>query len=277
MKTSKRILGILGIAATTVLLAACGNSSSKPKTTTITVGASPVPHAEILKHVQPQLKKEGVNLKIKVFQDYVMPNKALASKELDANYFQHTPFLNTWNKANHGTLQSAGGVHLEPISAYSKKVKNLKDVKDGATILASSNTPDYGRILTILQDAGLIKVKKGIDITTANFSDIASNPRHLKFKHSYEPKLMPSIYKNGEGDVDFINANYAVQAGLNPLKQAIATEKSSSPYVNIVAVRKGDQNKPAIKKLMKALQSKSTQKWIYNHYKGAVLPAKSYK
>ncbi|HBF74971.1 MAG TPA: methionine ABC transporter substrate-binding protein [Lactobacillus sp.] len=277
MKTSKRILGILGIAATTVLLAACGNSSSKPKTTTITVGASPVPHAQILKHVQPQLKKEGVNLKIKVFQDYVMPNKALASKELDANYFQHTPFLNTWNKANHGTLQSAGGVHLEPISAYSKKVKNLKDVKDGATILASSNTPDYGRILTILQDAGLIKVKKGIDITTANFSDITSNPRHLKFKHSYEPKLMPSIYKNGEGDVDFINANYAVQAGLNPLKQAIATEKSSSPYVNIVAVRKGDQNKPAIKKLMKALQSRSTQKWIYNHYKGAVLPAKSYK
>ncbi|MCH5462088.1 methionine ABC transporter substrate-binding protein [Lactobacillus sp. LC28-10] len=277
MKTSKRILGILGIAATTVLLAACGNNSSKSKTTTITVGASAIPHAQILKHVQPQLKKEGVNLKIKVFQDYVMPNKALASKELDANYFQHIPFLNTWNKANHGTLVSAGGVHLEPISAYSKKVKNLKDVKDGSTILASSNTPDYGRILTILQDAGLIKVKKGIDITTANFSDITSNPRHLKFKHSYEPKLMPSIYKNGEGDVDFINANYAVQSGLNPLKQAIATEKSSSPYVNIVAVRKGDQKKPAIKKLMKALQSKSTQKWIYNHYKGAVLPAKSYK
>lgn len=277
MKTSKRILGILGIAATTVLLAACGNNSSQSKTTTITVGASAVPHAQILKHVQPQLKKEGVNLKVKVFQDYVMPNKALASKELDANYFQHTPFLNQWNKANHGTLVSAGGVHLEPISAYSKKVKNLKDLKDGATVLASSNTPDYGRILTILQDAGLIKVKKGIDITTANFSDITSNPRHLKFKHSYEPKLMPSIYKNGEGDVDFINANYAVQSGLDPRKDAIVTEKSSSPYVNIVAVRKGDQKKPAIKKLMKALQSKSTQKWIYNHYKGAVLPAKSYK
>ena len=185
--------------------------------------------------------------------------------------------MNQWNKSNHGTLVSAGGVHLEPISAYSKKVKNLKDVKDGSTILACSNTPDYGRILTILQDAGLIKVKKGIDITTANFGDIASNPRHLKFKHSYEPKLMPSIYKNGEGDVDFINANYAVQSGLDPRKDAIATEKSSSPYVNIVAVRKGDQNKPAIKKLMKALQSKSTQKWIYNKYKGAVLPAKSYK
>lgn len=276
MKISKRILGIVGVAATTVLLAACGNSKSSNETT-ITVGASAVPHAQILKHVAPQLKKEGVNLKVKVFQDYVMPNKALASKELDANYFQHIPFLNEWNKANHETLVSAGGVHLEPISAYSKKVKNLKDIKKGGTVLVSSNTSDYGRVLTMLQDAGLIKVKKGIDITTANFSDIASNPKHLKFKYSYEPKLMPSIYKNGEGDVVFINANYAVQSGLDPRKDAIDTEKSTSPYVNIVAVRKGDQNKPAIKKLMKALQSKSTQKWIYNHYKGAVLPAKSYK
>ncbi|WP_056987767.1 MetQ/NlpA family ABC transporter substrate-binding protein [Secundilactobacillus paracollinoides] len=277
MRLSKRVLGVLGVAATAVLLVGCGSkSSSSKKITTITVGASAVPHAQILKHVQPQLKKEGVNLKIKVFQDYVMPNKALAAKELDANYFQHMPFLNQWNKENHGTLVSAGGVHLEPISAYSKKYKSLKDVKDGSTILVSSNTPDYGRVLTLLKDAGLIKIKKGIDITTANFSDITSNPRHLKFKHSYEPKLMPTIYKQGEGDVVFINANYAVQAGLDPRKDAIATEKKSSPYVNIVAVRKGDQNKPAIKKLMKALQSKSTQKWIYNHYKGAVLPAKAY-
>lgn len=278
MKFSKKLLGILGVAATAVVLGACGNSkSSSSKTTTITVGASAVPHAEILKHVQPQLKKEGVNLKVKVFQDYVMPNKALAAKELDANYFQHIPFLAEWNKENKGSLVSAGGVHLEPISAYSKKVKNLKDVKDGATILVSSNVADYGRVLTILKNAGLIKIKKGIDITTATFADVTSNPKHLKFKHSYEPKLMPSIYKNGEGDVVFINANYAVQSGLDPRKDAIVTEKSTSPYVNIVAVRKGDQKKPAIKKLMKALQSKSTQKWIYNHYKGAVLPAKSYK
>ncbi len=175
MKTSKRILGILGIAATTVLLAACGNSSSKPKTTTITVGASPVPHAQILKHVQPQLKKEGVNLKIKVFQDYVMPNKALEVRNY-ASTTSNTPFLNSYGtRLTMETLQSAGGVHLEPISAYSKKVKNLKDVKDGATILGKFQHPDYGRILTILQDAGLIKVKKGIDITTANFSDITSN------------------------------------------------------------------------------------------------------
>ncbi|MBU7493878.1 MetQ/NlpA family ABC transporter substrate-binding protein [Lactiplantibacillus pentosus] len=268
----KRILGLLAVAATAILLVGCGKSSSESKTTTITVGASAVPHAQILKHVQPELKKEGVNLKIKVFQDYVLPNKALASKELDANYFQHIPFLKNWNKENNGTLVSAGKVHLEPIGVYSKKVKNLKDLKDGATVLVSSNAADYGRVLTLFKDAGLITLKKGTDLTSATFNDIKTNKRHLKFKHSYEAKLMPTFYKNNEGDAVVINANYAVQAGLNPKKDAIALEKSDSPYANIVAVRKGDKNKPAIKKLMKALRSKSTQKWIEKKYKGAILP-----
>ncbi|WP_455390189.1 MetQ/NlpA family ABC transporter substrate-binding protein [Lactiplantibacillus pentosus] len=268
----KRILGLLAVAATAILLVGCGKSSSESKTTTITVGASAVPHAQILKHVQPELKKEGVNLKIKVFQDYVLPNKALASKELDANYFQHIPFLKNWNKENNGTLVSAGKVHLEPIGVYSKKVKNLKDLKDGATVLVSSNVADYGRVLTLFKDAGLITLKKGTDLTSATFNDIKTNKRHLKFKHSYEAKLMPTFYKNNEGDAVVINANYAVQAGLNPKKDAIALEKSDSPYANIVAARKGDKNKPAIKKLMKALRSKSTQKWIEKKYKGAILP-----
>ncbi|MBU7449207.1 MULTISPECIES: MetQ/NlpA family ABC transporter substrate-binding protein [Lactiplantibacillus] len=268
----KRILGLLAVAATAILLVGCGKSSSESKTTTITVGASAVPHAQILKHVQPELKKEGVNLKIKVFQDYVLPNKALASKELDANYFQHIPFLKNWNKENNGTLVSAGKVHLEPIGVYSKKVKNLKDLKDGATVLVSSNVADYGRVLTLFKDAGLITLEKGTDLTSATFNDIKTNKRHLKFKHSYEAKLMPTFYKNNEGDAVVINANYAVQAGLNPKKDAIALEKSDSPYANIVAVRKGDKNKPAIKKLMKALRSKSTQKWIEKKYKGAILP-----
>ena len=270
----KRILGLLAVAATAFLLVGCGKSSSS-KTTTITVGASAVPHAEILKHIQPELKKEGVNLKVKVFQDYVLPNKALASKELDANYFQHVPFLDNWNKENNGTLVSAGAVHLEPIGVFSKKVKNLKDLKDGAPVLVSSNVADYGRVLTLFKDAGLITLKPGTDITSAKFSDIATNKKHLVFKHSYEAKLMPQFYKNNEGDAVVINANYAVQAGLDPRKDAIALEKSDSPYANIVAVRKGDKNKPAIKKLMKALRSKSTQTWIKNHYKGAILPVAS--
>ncbi|KRL00611.1 MetQ/NlpA family ABC transporter substrate-binding protein [Liquorilactobacillus capillatus] len=271
---NKKITGIFAIAAAALLLVGCGKASSANKETTITVGASSVPHAEILKHVQPQLKKEGVNLKVKVFQDYVMPNKALANKELDANYFQHIPFLDNWNKKNNGSLISAGAVHLEPIGVYSKKVKNIKDLKNGATVLVSSNVADYGRVLTIFKDAGLITLKKGTKISTATFDDIKTNKKNLHFKHTYEAKLMTQFYKNSEGDAVVINANYAVQAGLNPVKDAIVLEKSSSPYANIVAVRKDNKNKPAIKKLMKALQSKSTQSWIKDKYKGGVLPVK---
>ncbi|MFT8595263.1 MAG: MetQ/NlpA family ABC transporter substrate-binding protein [Lentilactobacillus hilgardii] len=273
----KKLLGLFAVVFTAFLLVGCSSSSTSKKPTTLKIGASNVPHAQILRHVAPQLKKEGVNLKITVFQDYVMPNKALADKELDANYFQHIPFLKQWNKENHGTLVDAGGVHIEPIAVFSKKVKNLKDLKKGATVLVSNNTPDYGRILQLFKNAGLITLKKGVNIESATFDDIASNPRHLKFKHSYEPKLMPQIYKNGEGDAVVINANYAVQAGLDPRKQSIAIEGRDTPYVNIIATRKGDQNKPAIKKLVKALQSTSTQKWIYNKYKGAVLPVKNVK
>lgn len=274
----KRLVSVLSlVAASALLLVGCGSKSSSDsasKTTTITVGASANPHAKILEHVKPQLKKEGVNLKVKVFDDYVMPNKALASKELDANYFQHIPFLNNWNKKNNGSLVSAGGVHLEPIGVYSKKYKNLKDLPNNSTVLVSSNVADYGRVLQIFKDAGLITIKKGTNLETATFDDIATNKKNLKFKHTYEAKLMPKLYQSNEGAATVINANYAVQAGLNPSKDSIALEKKSSPYVNIVAVRKGDKNKAAIKKLMKALQSEKTQNWIKKEYDGGVLPAK---
>ncbi|MHA8110876.1 MetQ/NlpA family ABC transporter substrate-binding protein [Lactobacillaceae bacterium Melli_B4] len=260
------------IAFIALLIIGPGETHSK---NSLTVGASNIPHAQILNHIKPELEKEGVHLNIRVFQDYVLPNKALASGEIDANYFQTIPFLNQWNKQNNGHLINVGAVHLEPMGIYSKKVKKLQDLKQNATILVSNNAPDYGRILQMFQQAGLIKIKPGVDITQAKFSDIVSNPKHLVFKSSYEPKLLPEIYENGEGDAVAINANYAVQSGLNPKKDAIALQQSSenSPYNNIVAVRNGDQNKASIKKLMKILESKSVQKWIDQHYKGGVLPA----
>ncbi|MHA8138345.1 MetQ/NlpA family ABC transporter substrate-binding protein [Lactobacillaceae bacterium Scapto_B20] len=260
------------IAFIALLIIGPGETHSK---NSLTVGASNIPHAQILNHIKPELEKEGVHLNVRVFQDYVLPNKALASGELDANYFQTIPFLNQWNKQNNGHLVNVGAVHLEPMGIYSKKVKKLQDLKPNSTILVSNNAPDYGRILQMFQQAGLIKIKPGVDITQANFSDIVSNPKHLVFKSSYEPKLLPEIYENGEGDAVAINANYAVQSGLNPKKDSIALQKSStnSPYNNIVAVRNGDQNKALIKKLMKVLESKSVQKWIDQHYKGGVLPA----
>lgn len=269
MKKS-RVLTAITVAATALLLAACGSTAKK--TTTITVGASPTPHAEILKHVQPELKKEGVDLKIKQFQDYVLPNKALASKDIDANYFQHTPFLKEWNSKNKGNLVSAGSIHLEPIAVYSKKYKSLKDLPKNATVLVSNNVADYGRVLQIFKDAGLITLKAGTDITSATFKDIATNKNNIKFKTGYEPKLMPQLFNNKQGDAEVINSNYAVQAKLNPTKDAIAVEKSSSPYSNIIAIRPDEKNNKAIKKLVKVLKSKSTQDWIKKHFRGAVQP-----
>ena len=189
---------------------------------------------------------------ISYYDDYIIPNKALANKEIDANYFQHTPFLNNWNKKNNGTLVSAGNIHLEPIGVYSKKYKSLKDLPKGATVNVSSNVSDYGRILTIFKDAGLITLKKGTNIETANFNDIATNKKHLKFKHSFEAKLMPRLYKEGKD---------------------AAYDNMFAPYANYIAVRKADKNKPAIKKLVKALESKDTQNWIKKEFKGGVLPA----
>lgn len=268
----KTVFGLItSVAAAAFLFTGVSKANAD---TTLTVGASPTPHAKILEHVKPELKKEGINLKIKKYDDYIIPNKALANKEIDANYFQHTPFLNNWNKKNNGTLVSAGNIHLEPIGVYSKKYKSLKDLPKGATVNVSSNVSDYGRILTIFKDAGLITLKKDTNIETANFNDIATNKKHLKFKHSFEAKLMPRLYKEGKDAAYVINANYAVQAGLNPSKDAIALEKKSSPYANIIAVRKADKNKPAIKKLVKALESKDTQNWIKKEFKGGVLPAK---
>lgn len=276
MKNFKKILGAT-LATAAVVFGGALFSQRAQADTTLTVGASSSPHAKILEHVKPELKKEGINLKIKVFNDYILPNKALANKELDANYFQHTPFLTNWNKKNSGTLINAGGVHLEPIGVYSKKYKNLKDLPKNATVYVSSNVADYGRVLQIFKDAGLITLKKGTDLTNATFDDIKTNKKNIQFKHTFEAKLMPKLYEANEADATVINANYAVQAGINPAKTAIALEKKSSPYVNIIAVRKGDKNKKAIKKLVKVLQSKSTQKWIEKEFDGAVLPAKSTK
>jgi YaeC family lipoprotein len=269
MMKKGRILAALTVAATALVLTACGNSG---KQTTITVGASPTPHTEILKHIQPELKKEGINLQIKQFQDYVLPNKALASKDLDANYFQHSPFLKEWNSKNNGKLISAGAIHLEPIAIYSKKYKSLKDLPKNATVLVSNSVADYGRVIQIFKDAGLITLKSGVDVEKATFKDIATNTKHIKFKTGYEPKLMPQLYNNRQGDAEVINSNYAVQAKLNPTKDAIAVEKSSSPYSNIVAIRADEKNNKAIKKVIKALKSKSTQAWIKTHFKGAVQP-----
>lgn len=261
-----------------LVLAACGTSSNNSSSssdkglTKLVVGASSVPHAEILRQAQPILKKDGIDLVIKTFQDYILPNKALQSKQLDANYFQHIPYLNAQNKQFGYGFVNAGGIHIEPIGVYSKKYKKLSDLPDGAHLIMSNSVADHGRLLSLLEAQGLIKLKPGIDKTTATIKDVVSNPKHLIFDAKYEAALLPKIYQNGEGDAVLINSNYAIGAGLNPLKDSIAIEGKNSPYVNIIAVRKGDENKPAIKKLVEVLHSKTIQDFILKKYKGAVVP-----
>ncbi|MGM9988674.1 MAG: methionine ABC transporter substrate-binding lipoprotein MetQ [Bacillaceae bacterium] len=254
-------------------LTACGGAGAKDEKTLV-VGASNTPHAEILKEAQPLLEKEGIKLKIKKFDDYVLPNKALESKELDANYFQHIPYLEAQNKENNYNFVNAGGIHIEPIGVYSKKYKSLKDLPNGAEILMSNSVADHGRMLLLLQAEGLIKLKDGIDQTKAEVKDIVENPKNLKFNAKVNAELLPKAYKNGEGDAVLINTNFAIDNGLNPKEDAIAIEGSESPYVNVIAVRKGDENKKEIKALVDVLHSKEIQDFILEEYKGAVVPVK---
>ncbi|PGL71685.1 methionine ABC transporter substrate-binding lipoprotein MetQ [Bacillus sp. AFS055030] len=267
----KKIVGLLGAGVLALSLAAC-NKGGEDKNKELVVGASNVPHAVILEQAKPILEKEGINLKIVKFQDYVLPNKALNSKELDANYFQHIPYLEAQMKENGYKFENAGGIHIEPIGVYSKKYKSLDDLPNGAKIIMSSSVADHGRMLSLLQHEGLIKLKAGVDPTTAQIKDIAENPKNLKFQADVDAGMLPKVYQNNEGDAVLINTNYAIDAGLNPMKDAIALEGKESPYVNIIAVRKGDKDKKEIKELVKVLHSKEIQDFIIKKYKGAVVP-----
>lgn len=266
----KKILSLLSIAVLTFVLAACSGNAKEDKNKLV-VGATNVPHAEILEQAKPLLEKEGIELEIETFQEYVLPNKALAQKELGANFYQHKPFFEKQIKEHGYEFEDAGGVHIEPIGIYSKKYKKLEDVKDGATVILSNSVADHGRVLLLLQEKGLITLKKGKTID-ATFEDIAKNPKNLTFKYDVNPELLPKVYENNEGDLVIINSNFALDAGLNPMKDAIEIEDENSPYVNIVAVRKGDTDDERIQKLMEVLHSKEIQDWIIEKYEGAVVP-----
>ena len=276
----KKFLGFALILVLSIALAACGSDSdsgskdSDKETSKLVVGASNVPHAEILEKAKPILEEKGIELEIETFQDYVLPNKALANKELDANYFQHIPYLESQMKENGYDFVNAGGIHIEPIALYSKEYKSLDKLPKGATIIMSSSVADHGRALSLLEQNGLIKLKDGIDKTTATTKDIVENKKNLKFDANYEASLLPKIYDEGEGDAVLINSNYAIDAGLNPIKDSIAIEDSESPYVNVIAVNKGDEDKKAIKTLVEVLHSKEIQDFITEEYDGAVVPVK---
>ncbi|MGB6179546.1 MetQ/NlpA family ABC transporter substrate-binding protein [Carnobacterium sp.] len=268
----------LGVSLT---LAACGNDSadqkdttSKNEETTIKIGASNVPHAEILEFAEPLLEKEGIKLDITTYNDYVIPNIALDEGDLDANYFQHVPFFNSAVAENDFDFVNAGAIHIEPLGLYSKKYDKLSDLKDGATVLVSNSQSDWGRIISILVEEGLVTLKEGVEPTTATFDDIDKNTKNLEFEYENDPALMTTLYQQEEGDLVAINSNFAVDQDIDPLEDSIALESTSSPYANIVAVRSEDEKDPAIKKLIEVLKSKEVQEYILEEWDGAVVPVK---
>lgn len=278
MKKSIFIKSLATVGAA-LLLAACGNSENaenesngNTEETTIKIGASNTPHAEILEFAAPILEEEGVKLDISTYNDYVVPNVALDEGDLDANYFQHVPFFEAAVAENDYDFVNAGGIHLEPIGLFSQEYTDLSELPDGATVLVSSNQSDWGRIIAIFQEAGLVSVDEGTDLTTATFDDITENPKNLVFEYENDPALMPTLYTQGEGDVVAINSNFAVDQGLNPLEDSIALESESSPYANIIAVRSEDKDNEAITKLVEVLRSQEVQDYILETWDGAVVP-----
>ncbi|MDD1956561.1 MetQ/NlpA family ABC transporter substrate-binding protein [Pseudomonas sp. 8209] len=236
---------------------------------TLTVAATPVPHAEILEFVKPALAKEGVDLKVKVFTDYVQPNVQVAEKRLDANFFQHQPYLDEFNKAKGTHLVSVAGVHLEPLGAYSNKLKKLDELPSGATVVIPNDATNGGRALLLLDKAGVIKLKDNTNILST-VKDITGNDKGLKFRE-LEAATIPRVLT--QVDLALINTNYALEAKLNPEKDAMVIEGSDSPYVNILVTREDNKDSDAVKKLVAALHTPEVKKFIEEKYKGAVKPA----
>lgn len=250
-------------------LAAALTASFAQANEKLVVAATPIPHAEILELVKPTLAKEGVDLEIKVFTDYVQPNTQVAEKRLDANYFQTLPYLENFNKGKGTNLVTVIGVHVEPIGGYSKKIKNISELKDGATVAIPNEGSNSGRALLLLQKNGLITLKDPSNALSTP-KDIASNPKHLKFKE-LESALLPRVLD--QVDLDVINTNYALEAGLNPAKDAMIIEDAKSPYVNFLVARPDNKDSDAVQKLAKALTSPEVKAFIEKKYNGAVVPA----
>ena len=262
----------LGLLSLITVFSLAGCNSTDDNQTTLKIGATAVPHAEVLEHAQPLLEEKGIKLEITVFQEYVLPNTSVEEGELDANYFQHIPYLEGFNE-EHGThLVNVGGIHIEPIGVYSKKYKSLDELPNGATIIMSNSVADHGRMLTLLQQEGLIKLDPNVVADQSTVEDIVENPKNLNFKTDIDPGMLVTVYEQNEGDAVLINTNYALDGGLNPMKDAIAIEDSESPYVNIIAVKSGNENNEAVKTLVEVLRSEEIQNFINETYKGAVVP-----
>ena len=249
-----------------------GSNTAAKEEKVIKIAASATPHAEVLEQVKPILEKQGIKLEITVFDDYVLPMTTVESGELDANYAVHVPYLESFNAEQGTHLANAGGIHYEPFGIYPGTKSSLDDVADGDVIAIPNDTTNEARALLLLQDNGLITLKDGAGLT-ATINDITSNPRNLKLQE-LEAAQVPRV--RSEVAYVVLNGNYALEAGLSVGKDSIAYESSNSTaaktYVNIIAVKEGNENKEEIQELVKALKSDEIKKFINEKYDGAVVP-----
>lgn len=279
------LLGGAAVLGSFALTACGGNSASSSSAATsgaaasggasdgavITVGASPSPHAEILKAIEDEVKSAGYELKVVEYNDYVQPNVALSEGDLDANYFQHKPYLDNYNQENGTDLVSAAAIHFEPMGIYAGKSSDIKNVPDGAKIAVPSDATNEARALLLLQDQGVLKLKDGTGLE-ATKNDIAENPHNVEFVE-VEAASVPRTLQ--DADFGVINGNYALSAGLDTtatLASEGADSEAAKTYANIVAVRKGEDATEKTKALVKALTSDTAKKFIEDTYKGSVIP-----
>ena len=270
----KKIFALLLALCLVLALAACGSQPAPKENVKIRVAASPTPHAEILAVAKEALAAEGYDLEIVEYDDYVQPNLVVDSGELDANYFQHSPYLNSFNAENGTNIVSVALIHYEPFGIYAGKTASLADLADGAEIIIPNDGPNETRALLLLQQEGLIRRADGIDASSnATVFDIAENPKNLKITEMDAAQLARS---RQDVDLAVINGNFALAAGLNASKDALAIEDASGDaaqtYANLLGVKAGHENDPGIQALVKALQSDAVRDYINATYGGAVVP-----
>lgn len=235
----------------------------------LTIGASPTPHAEILEFLKPALTKQGVDLDIKVFTDYVQPNVQLAEKRIDANFFQHKPYMDQFNKSRGTNIVAVVNVLIAPFGAYSKKLKNVSELKDGAVVAIPNDAVNGGRALQLLDQAGIIKLSNPKNSMSVE-KDIINNPKNIKIRQLEAP-MLPRVL--GEVDLAIINTTFALEAKLNPSTDALFLEGGTSNYVNLLAARPDNKDSGAMKKLAAALTSPESKKFIIEKFKGSLVPA----
>ncbi|WP_053218778.1 MetQ/NlpA family ABC transporter substrate-binding protein [Virgibacillus senegalensis] len=274
----KKYFFLLVTAVLLAVLAACGSSDEggsdeENGSTEIKVGASSTPHAEILQEAKPILEEQGVTLTIEEYQDYVLPNQDLDGGEIDANYFQHKPYLQDQINEFGYDFVSIGGVHVEPMGVYSKGISSIDEIPEGTEVIISRSVADHGRILSLFEANGLIKLDEGVDKVSATTDDIVENPKNLTFSPDVDAAFLPESYESEEDALVAINTNYALEADLVPTEDALFVEGEESPYVNQVVVRSEDKDNEALNTLVEVLQSEDIQNFISENYDGAIVPA----